>query len=382
MELKHRILTALTLIAASASMATVASADGTLIRWHKMGEEEGGTNNAAVFQTLDSPVDGGDIQPLDLNATNTPTYRTIAGRPDGGGGIGIEFAAAQSESLSGLALNWPEQSALSDSQGGLYDLAGISNRGFQFWVRPTSAAAQSLVMDTNQHGARINASGRFSMRYADVNYDSTLAAVPNTWYHVEVVRPAGVASRSRMYVNGVAVAVSAAVDYAADIVTPMTVGSNTAQNGEFFSGVIDELRMTVYGTTTSGSPVNYGSYNFASENDFADFKLTGVPGDLNHSGTLTQADKDAFIAGWMERKVINGVQIGDLATFEQGDLNLDGITNIFDLAIMQNALPGAGLSPITANDLAGVPEPTAAALLVLAVAAASLGRRQRRQNLR
>ena len=143
-----------------------------------MGEQEGGTNNSAVFQTLDSPVDGGDIQPLDLDALNTPTYRTITGRPDGGGGIGIEFNAAQMENLSGQELNRPPQSDLSEDQGGLYDLDGISDRGFQFWVRPTSAAAQSLVMDTDRHGARINSSGNFSMRYANVDYNSTMAVFP------------------------------------------------------------------------------------------------------------------------------------------------------------------------------------------------------------
>jgi len=379
MHIYRRILTTMTMVIASASLAAVASADGTLIRWHKMGEEEGGTNGSSVFGTLDSPVDAGDFQPLDLSATNTPTYRTISGRPDGGGGIGIEFNAAQQESLSGLALNWPEQSALSDTQGGLYDLVGIDDRGLQFWVRPTSTATQSLVMDTNQHGVRINSAGRFSMRFASLDFASTLAVVPNTWYHIEVVRPDGLASRSRMYVNGVAVAVSSEIDYAADITTNLTVGSNTAGNGEFFSGIIDELTMSVYGTSTGSTA--YGSYNFASENAFADFTLTGVPGDINHSGTLTDADKTAFIAGWMSRKVVNGLQIGDLQTFGQGDLNLDGITNIFDLAMMQDALSGAGIGAITAADLAGsVPEPSTGMLILLAAAAASSIRLSRRRG--
>jgi hypothetical protein len=97
---------------------------------------------------------------------------------------------------------------------------------------------------------------------------------------------------------------------------------------------------------------------------------------------LTQADKDAFIAGWMNRKVLDDVQIGDLSTFEQGDLNFDGITNIFDLAIMQAALPGAGLGSITANDLLGVPEPAAATMLLFALFGLSLSRSQRRQSAR
>jgi hypothetical protein len=340
-------------------MAQIATADGTLIRWHKMGEQEGGVNNASVFSTLDSPVDGGDVQPLDLSAQNTPTYRTITGRLDGGGGIGIEFNAAQQENLNGLPLNWPEESALSDAQGGQYDFVGIADRSMQFWARPTTPAVQSLVMDTNEHGVRINSNGKFSMRYAKTDYESVgLPVVSNSWYHIEVVRPDGVASRSRMYVNGMAVAVSAAVDYAADTATNLTVGSNTSGNGEFYSGIVDELRMTVYGI--SDASTNFGSYSFASENDYADFVMTGIPGDINHMGGLTQADKDAFIAGWMFRKVINGFQIGDLETFGKGDLNLDGVTDIFDLALMQDALFGAGMGAITEAELlrSSVPEPT------------------------
>src|ERR687897_737971 len=88
MNIRRRIFVSLIVITASASVAGIASANGTLIRWHKMGEEEGGTNNSQVFTTLDSPVGviagNPDIQALDLNATNTPTCRTISRRPDGG----------------------------------------------------------------------------------------------------------------------------------------------------------------------------------------------------------------------------------------------------------------------------------------------------------
>jgi hypothetical protein len=360
-------------------VATAARAGGTLLRWHKMGEEEGGTNNSPVFQTLDSPVDGGDVQAIDLFANISPTYRTISGRPDGGGGIGIEFNAASSQSLSGLSLNWPQESALSDSQGGFYDLAGISNRALQFWVRPTLTAVQSLVMDTNQHGVRINSNGKFSMRYAGVDYESTLAMSPNTWYHIELARPSGVANRARLYINGNAVAVSPAVDYAADNLTPLTVGSNSTSDGEFFSGIIDDLRMSVFGTTTSSSPVAYGAFNFATDNAFAASSVTGlkgVAGDVTNDGFLTQADKDAFIAGWLSKRLVNGFQIGDLTSYGQGDLNLDGITNIQDLVLMQNALSGAGIGTITGAELAGVPEPATCVLLLWAIMAMPLRSRR------
>jgi hypothetical protein len=253
----------------------------------------------------------------------------------------------------------------------------IFDRGLQFWARPTSTAVQTLVMDSNQHGVRINSNGKFSMRYANTDYESTLTASPNTWYHIEVVRPATFANGSRMFVNGIAVA-AAPGSYNVDE-SHLVVGANTAGTAntftggtaEFYSGIIDDLKMFVIGQaplcTTAESPfcnpsrpaANFGSFNFATDNEYADFVLTGVPGDINNSGGLTQADKDAFIAGWMNRKTVNGIQVGDLQTFGMGDLNFDGITNIFDLALMQSALSGAGMGGITEAELlrGAVPEP-------------------------
>jgi hypothetical protein len=125
-------------------------------------------------------------------------------------------------------------------------------------------------------------------------------------------------------------------------------------------------------------PADFGPFNFATDNDFADFILTGVPGDLNHSGSLTQADKNAFISGWLNRKTVNDIQVGDLQTFGLGDLNFDGITNIFDLALMQSALSGAGMSGITEAELlrGSVPEPSTLFLLLVTVLGMPLWRRR------
>ncbi len=382
MNIRRRITITLSGLAVSLAVAAVACANGTPIMWYKMGEQEGGVNNGIVSTTLDSPVPviNGitDIQALDLSANNSPVYRTISGRPDGGTGIGIEFSAAQSRYLSGLALNWPQESALSDTQGGLYDLSGIDDRGFQFWVRPTSTAVQSLVMDTNQHGVRINSNGKFSMRYANTDYESSVTVVPNTWYHVEVVRPSGPASGSRMYINGNAVAVASPPnDYASDQITNLTVGSNTDGNGEFFSGIIDDLRFFVLGANDNG--FNYGAFNLAVDNAYAASTVSGikgVAGDVNNDGVLNASDKTAFVNGWMDRRLVNGVQVGDMTSRGQGDLNLDGITNIQDLLIFQNALSGAGIGTLTAADFAGVPEPSTLGLAVLAAIAWFAGGRR------
>jgi hypothetical protein len=372
-----------------------------------MGDEaaEGATNGGPVTKTFDSAGQAGAGQLVDLTAVNTPTYVAITGRPDGGGGRGIQFNAAQMEYLHGFNLGFPEDSfsaaTHTTQSGGGLDYQGISNRGLQFWVRPSSTAVQSLVMDTNRHGVRINENGRFSMRYNGLDFESTQTVVPDTWYHVEVVRPAGAANGSRMFVNGVAVA--AAPGGYDDDWADLVVGANTAgdDNGlhdsipapvgftggtqEFFSGIIDDLKLFVIGTSTSATPTSYGGFSLAMDNQFVASPVTGIKGaagDVNNDGSLTQADKDAFIAGWMDRRLVSGIQIGDLASRAQGDLNLDGITNIHDLLILQNALPAAGLAAISAADLeAAVPEPATVAVALVATFALTNLRQQRRPSI-
>jgi hypothetical protein len=384
MNIGRKILIASIAIVATTCITSATFATGTLIRWLQMGEFEGGTNGATVSAGYDTPVNGSDQQDINLGVINSPVYRTITGRPDGAGGIGVEFDSAQQQYMTGTALDWPQNSPWARTQSGTYYLNGIADRGVQFWVRPTSTSTQTLVMDTNDHGVRINSTGKFSMRYADVDYDSTVSAAANTWYHIELVRPAGDDSRSRLYVNGVAAAVSAPLDYhPSDTDTNMIVGANTTGDGEFFKGIVDDVRMYVYGTSTDANHVtSYGTWNFATDNGYAASSVTGlkgVAGDVTNDGLLTTADKTAFIAGWMHKRVVNGFQIGDMLSHSQGDLNFDGITNILDLAIMQNALTSAGMGAITAGDLSGVPEPTTALMAILAALPLAFVRNRRRR---
>lgn len=364
----------------STLMATTAMANVTNDRLYRLGDDvaEGAANNGAVTTTFDSVGQPAMGQLIDLTAVNSPTYRTIAGRPDGGTGLGIEFNAAQSEYLHGPNLGDPSVSASSFAGGGTIDYEDIFNRGFQFWVKPTSTALQSLVMDTNQHGVRINGSGRFSMRYSGVDYDSTLQATAGAWYHVMVVRPFDAAGGSRLYVNGVAVAAAAGgyADDSSDLVVGANTGGEagnfTGGTAEFFSGIIDDLEMFVVG---SNATANYGTFNFFTDNKFVDFKLTSVVGDIaGDDGVINQADKTAFLNGWLDRRIVNAMQVGDLTSYRQGDLNFDGITDIADLARFQQALTGAGVPAITPAELAAaaVPEPSSLAILTVLAAGGRL----------
>jgi trimeric autotransporter adhesin len=395
MDSRRRIYPLLVASAIGLMMISTATA-ATLDRHYRMGDDpaEGAAAGGAVNSTFDSVGQPGQGQLVDLAAVNTPTYASITGRPDGGSGLGIQFNAAQQEYLHGFNLGFPEDSFSAATHhtpsGGALDYQGISNRGFQFWVRPTSTAVQTLVMDTNQHGVRINSNGRFSMRYAGVDYESTQAVTPNTWYHVEVVRPNFADNGSRMFINGVAVA--AAPGGYNDDWADLTVGTNTAGDdqpspgftggtAEFFSGIVDELKMFVIGTSTSTTPTNYGGFSLTTDNDFVASPVTGiknVAGDVTNDGLLNAADKTAFIAGWMTRRLVNGIQIADLTSRGQGDLNLDGITNIQDLLLLQNALIGAGIGTITAAELAGVPEPATVMLTILALLPLALRQNSRR----
>jgi hypothetical protein len=395
MNIRRWILTLLIVVPGGLSANSIAPA-ATVDRDYRLGDDvaEGAVTNGAVTSTFDSIGTPGMSQLVDLTAVNTPTYRTITGRPDGVGGRGIEFNAAQSEYLHGPSLGFPEVSfssiASPNSTGGTINYVGIADRGLQFWVKPDVTTVQTLVMDTNEHGVRINASGNFSMRYDGVDYDSNVAAAAGTWYHVEVVRPAGFQNGSRMFVNGVAAA--AAPGGYGEGTSHLVVGANTdgtedsftGGTSEFFDGIIDDLKLFVIGVSTAqpGIPaVDFGTFNPAIDNQFIDWKLTNVAGDLNNDGVLNQTDKDDFIAGWRDKRLVNGIQVGDLTSHGQGDLNFDGITDIKDLVLIQNALPGAGLGSISAADLLhAVPEPTFVPLLFASLVPLAFRRTRRRRT--
>ena len=103
-------------------------------------------------------------------------------RPDNGTGMAIRLnptATSQGQHLkTGFeqALNFPERSYSSTFNRAARSITrSFRDRGFQLWVLPQTSARADIVMDTNQHGALINASGNFAMRYINTDYDTGMA---------------------------------------------------------------------------------------------------------------------------------------------------------------------------------------------------------------
>jgi hypothetical protein len=229
-------------------------------------------------------------------------------------------------------------------------------------------------MDTNQHGALINASGHFAMRYINTDYDTGVTVTPNTWYHLQVIRPFGPDRGSIMYVNGKAVA-RAAGTYAGEDnpaneeTTPLVVGANTstapfqvgAQNR--FQGLVDDLEMAVMGLN---GVADYGDFVFERDNKYAAFFKPSNPADLTGDNIVNSADVSIFVSHWLSQNVVSGLTIGDLTSRMNGDLNFDGLVNLRDWDILNDASPAAAAA---AWDLiSAVPEPSSLCLAALTIA--------------
>ena len=91
--------------------------------------------------------------------------------------------------------------------------------------------------------------------------------------------------------------------------------------------------------------------------------------DFNKDGQLDGADLGLFITGWLEHEAR-----GSNTTFEQGDIDLDGDTDVDDFALVRRAFELTGQSRLV-DAFSGVmvPEPASAALL-LGVGLCVLGR--------
>lgn len=131
----------------------------------------------------------------------------------------------------------------------------------------------------------------------------------------------------------------------------------------------------VYGDATSYVDLSY--YRNEIETIMSDNQKYSVLGDINLSGSVTgdgtgdpeTDDISAFIAGWLYD---NGTGEGDITSWTNGDMNLDGKTNLGDLLMMRDVLAsgsGSGLAALTSllGDTGTVPEPSSAVLLVISM---------------
>lgn len=356
-----------------------------------------GSGNPSGLATRDSQGVAGQQQLIHLVPNGGPLYEalsTVSGgpvpkRPDNGTGLAIRLnptSTSQGQYLkTGFeqALNYPELSYSSIGQpGGTLDYTFIKDRGFQLWVLPQTNARADIVMDTNQHGALINSSGNFAMRYINTDYDTGIPAVPNTWYHLMVIRPFGPGQGSIMYVNGKAVARAAGTYRGEDSATneettPLVVGANTgttaftvgAQNR--FQGLVDDLQMFVMGLNSGH---DYGDFVFERDNKYAAFFKPSNIADVNGDGSFNSTDVNVFASHWLSQHLVSGIAIGDLTSRLNGDLNYDGIVNLKDWDILNDAHPAAAAAAMAL--IGSVPEPSCVCLLMLALAGALSVRRR------
>jgi hypothetical protein len=358
-----------------------------------------------------------DIKAVGSGGFPLPRYETVTDRPDGvNGNLGIRlnqnsFDRQSLQSGRDEALNFPELSASSTSSvttpPGIIDYSFITDRYFQLWVKPSDRTGyevedQHIVMDTNNHGVMINAAGKFSMRYSYnlaapvpesniVDFEGVTSPVVETWYHLMVGRPFGPGrTGSVLYVNGVAEAAVNGKYIGEDVPNDeanesiivhdrLVVGANTSPGGvdgvdNFFSGLVDDLEMSLMGLNNAG---DYGEFQFERDNSFAAFFKPTTDGDLNGDDDVDPADVVIFSDNWLSENIVGGLLVGDLSSRDVGDFNYDGRVDLGDWNILNDANPA--MAALAMSMIQSVPEPTALALMALVMMGAVSTRNRRHQ---
>jgi hypothetical protein len=358
----------------------------------------------------------------DVTALNDPRYEDVG--PSGlqrPGVSGQEFGArfdGENDYLTGIALNRPD--GLENRTGGSYPLNydGITSRGVQMWVYPDAAkigtAPQTILIDSPiMGGPQISAAGNWTQANGGHSTDDEDGGIPdsvpvigNTWYHVmqhvynandpnsprRITGSSGTNHEAVLYVDGVAV--SANFDNIPTATTdPLVVGAQQDGEGGFnshFMGIIDDVEMYVFGDNTSQGGQDWGSFDLFADNEWIAMEIAttlpnGIlkPGDVNKDGTIDSSDVDAFVDGWLSKNLLVGAHgtltAGDWNTWNNGDMNHDGITDLDDAFILHDALVLAGAGGLEFSRLvAAVPEPSTIVIALLSLA--GIGAFARRRN--
>ena len=268
------------------------------------------------------------------------------------------------------------------SYSGVINYTGISTRLIDGWVRPTNAGAghrQDIVNDTPQFGIFISADNRWGMVEGTTTVISTTPVAFNQWSHV--MHRTFTNDMAALYVDGVAVAATTNNYDMNGAAANIVFGASVDQSTNLFQGQLDSFSILVAGDNTVQGGQNWGPVNLAIDNDYIRQQLDGIPeGDVNLSGAVDPADVSVFVANWRKVQSVNGVQLGDLTSRMQGDLDFDGDIDLDDAFALHEALLSAGsASGLDFSLLASVPEPSGV-LLVACGAVATVGLRRRRVN--
>jgi hypothetical protein len=300
--------------------------------------------NVANGSPLDSPAAGSNVG-LQFNGVNTIlTSQGFRGTFLSDAGVAANDAAAEgvnkTTSFTVLAQTWarPDPTGSGTSQVVFSigsELGGVRITDDGFWE----------LINTRQIG----------------NNKKTNRAVPfGQWTHLAILTTG---SATNLYLNGsVAATVS---DFYNSFPQEIILGGNITLD-EPFKGVVDNF--STVGTAGFGITIS------TDLDYFSDLGLpapSGVAGDVDQDGDADQTDYNVWStnAGFD-----NTFGVGDLTTLIRGDVDQNGRINFFDFRIIARAATGAGVTLSV-----GVPEPSGAALVGMAMmAACSYSARRRR----
>jgi hypothetical protein len=343
------------------------------------GQPMGGLTSGFTYDSVGDETTGMMLPGafIDLQANGGMLYSSQT-RPGAPANMVSASFDGMDDYLVGRRLGYPQTSATSTAATltppplevtgpGPLDYVGISNRGFQLWVNPTTVggSTQTIVRDTAQHGLAIGTNGHWILRYGGQTIDSNVGAQAGVWAHAMVVRPT-LNSGSSLYINGVAVA-TALGSYTLTDNTALQVGANLSGTTptEFFAGTLDDMEMFVAGTSTAGR-VRYGVFNPRLDNDYIASHVTSTFGDITLDGNFDGADVTAFVNGWLKENKVGSILVGDFNSYQKGDLDFNGIVDIGDAVAFNTAMSGAGMGNLfTMLGDTTVPEPSSAIMVSL-----------------
>lgn len=346
---------------------------------------------------------------IDATVNGAPTYASVSTRPGASASdFGVRFDGVDDSLRNTISLNAPTQmwdsTTFFPSTPFPLNYEGIFSHGIAAWAKPdvpalsdSNVGRQDVVIDTQDHGIFITDSGNWGLLYDKTSIDtgvsvtSTLDA--NGWVHVMELAgfdsPIGGDSAfgGALYVNGVAVA--AQNTFYDPSTLAFSVGSDPDGSANFYKGVIDNPGLFFWGDNTgqdSGDGrlgKNWGALDLGTDNEWIAHQLAtlGVTNraDVNLDSVVNSQDATALLANWRYTRRVNGIQIGDWQSRQQGDLNYDGVVNLSDAFVLHQSLMAATGTGFDFSLIPGasVPEPASICLvgMVLAVVASMRTRR-------